>query len=472
MITQEGQQAIKTREDQEPILFGIDGDGNYRLSEGQEASWLKDGETFDTSKLRERIEPWLTSLFQTEHFSLLLGSGLTEAIHRKATGEGATGMDAQGFTTFKEKIDQAAKESANEANRSKGNFEDQLRVANELIRGIELYCINEGESEDETIQSLIQEKNDLANEIQTLLGNFSNSILQDEKKIIEQAVEDNALNYLVNFLMSFASRTGTRDRLHIFTTNYDRLIETGSELAGLHLLDRFIGDLKPIFRASRMNIDMHYDPPGIRGEPRYLEGVARFTKLHGSLDWFYSNGEVHKLGVPFGATDIKPFINVPGLEDSSMHNLMIYPNEAKDRDTAGYPYVELFRDFAAANCRPNSTLVTYGYGFADSHINRVIEDMLSIPSTHLVIISYNDNLGTIKQFYDRIGRPAQISLLIGNHLGNIENLVNNYLPKPAIDKVTSRMEELLRKRGYAKSNQSENGQGENEHNKENQNPET
>ncbi len=33
--------------------------------------------------------------------------------------------------------------------------------------------------------------------------------------------------------MSFASRTATRDRLHIFTTNYDRIIEVGAELAGL-----------------------------------------------------------------------------------------------------------------------------------------------------------------------------------------------------------------------------------------------
>lgn len=61
---------------------------------------------------------------------------------------------------------------------------------------------------------------------------------------------------------------------------------------------------------------------------------------------------------------------------------MIYPNPDKDRETAEYPYVELFRDFAAAICRPNNTLVTYGYGFGDEHINRVIKDMLTIPSTH------------------------------------------------------------------------------------------
>ena len=65
---------------------------------------------------------------------------------------------------------------------------------------------------------------------------------------------------------------------------------------------------------------------------------------------------------------------------------MVYPNAAKDTETSNYPYVELFRDFAAAVCRPNSTLVTYGYSFGDDHINRVIKDMLPIPSTHLMIL--------------------------------------------------------------------------------------
>ena len=50
---------------------------------------------------------------------------------------------------------------------------------------------------------------------------------------------------------------------------------------------------------------------------------------------------------------------------------MIYPNSAKDRETSEYPYVELFRDYAAAVCRPNSVLVTYGYGFGDEHINEI-----------------------------------------------------------------------------------------------------
>ena len=50
---------------------------------------------------------------------------------------------------------------------------------------------------------------------------------------------------------------------------------------------------------------------------------------------------------------------------------MIYPNAAKDVETAYYPYAEVFRDFSATLCRPNSSLVTYGYGFGDDHINRM-----------------------------------------------------------------------------------------------------
>jgi hypothetical protein len=60
-------------------------------------------------------------------------------------------------------------------------------------------------------------------------------------------------------------------------------------MLGLHVLDRFVGRMNPVFRASRLGVDLHYNPPGIRGEPRYLEGVVRLTKLHGSIDWRREN---------------------------------------------------------------------------------------------------------------------------------------------------------------------------------------
>lgn len=72
--------------------------------------------------------------------------------------------------------------------------------------------------------------------------------------------------------------------------------------------------------------------------------------------------------------------------------------------------------------------------------------MLTIPSTHLVIISYGDPLGTIMRFYEETHRPAQCTLLIGDHLANLGQIVDYYLPKPSIDLITLRMSRLLKDR--------------------------
>ncbi|MCX2795336.1 SIR2 family protein [Microbulbifer thermotolerans] len=431
---------LKVRDDHRPLHFTEEGD-SFRLNEGSQASWLS-GESFDYKELRNRIEPWLTSLFQSEHLSLLAGSGLTHAVHYLAADEGAAGMEPITFTDYQPEIDAAAKKSSKAAGRKEDNLEDQLRVANELLRGLEILQKNE---EAETLRT----------ELENGMQSFAESILKSEAGIAtaKESKREEAFNTLVTFLMSFASRSGGRDRLNIFTTNYDRLIEAGAELAGLHLLDRFLGNLMPIFRSSRLDLDMHYNPPGIRGEPRYLEGVARYTKLHGSVDWVQTGKDIRRIGLPFGATEISPWLQAPGMSDATAHKLMIYPNAAKDRETADYPYVELFRDLAAAVCRPNSTLVTYGYSFGDEHINRVIRDMLTIPSTHLVVISYDDPLGRIMETYRELGRPSQISLLIGPALADLAKLTEYFLPKAAIDKTTYRMSELLKQRWGAQQSE-------------------
>ena len=428
---------LKVRDDHKPIQFEGKEKENaqvFKLREEHEVSWLSTDE-FGQKELRSRIEPWLTSLFQSEHLSLLAGSGLTHAVHCLAAGKGAAGMEVLTLSHYQTEITDAAKKAAETAGREQGNLEDQLRVANELLRGLEI--LQKG-----------SEAKALRQELQTGMKAFAQSILTSEAGIVtaEKEKREQAFNTLVTFLMSFASRTGVRDRLNIFTTNYDRLIEAGAELAGLHLLDRFLGKLMPIFRSSRLDLDMHYNPPGIRGEPRYLEGVTRYTKLHGSVDWVQTGVDIRRVGLPFGAASVEPYLQAPGLGGATAHELMIYPNAAKDRETADYPYVELFRDLAAAVCRPNSTLVTYGYSFGDEHINRVIRDMLTIASTHLVVISYNDPLGRIMQTYQELGRPSQISLLIGPALADLATLTENYLPKAAIDKTTFRMSELLKQR--------------------------
>jgi len=448
MTLNPGDQILKCRDDHLPVGFScVTGEPvdepTFRLSEGATCSWAKSDQEFGPDSLRSRIEPWLTALFQSEHLALLVGSGLTHVLHRMATGNPLPGMGTSTLGVLDDEIAAEVKRSAEAAGRSDGNLEDQVRVSNELLRGLEIVASLKPDESHE-----LQQVAKLRDGLELLLGGFAKSILEGEAGIVSATPQkrEQAFNYLISFLMSFASRTGTRDRLHLFTTNYDRCIEAGADVAGLHMIDRFIGALAPVFRSSRLDVDMHYNPPGIRGEPRYLEGVARFTKLHGSVDWVECDKTIRRIGLPFGAQDVTPYLSAPGLSGAGAMQLMIYPNSSKDRETALYPYVELFRDFAAAACRPNSTLICFGYSFGDEHINRIIEDMLTIPSAHLVIIAYGDPLGRIMRTYEKLGRHAQITLLLGNHLGDFRALIDNYLPKPAIDRTTFRMAELLRAR--------------------------
>jgi hypothetical protein len=71
---------LKVRDDYEPIIFQPIEDRQYQIIKGGTNQIWFSGESFSVNELRGRIEPWLTSLFQSEHLSLLVGSGLFTAI--------------------------------------------------------------------------------------------------------------------------------------------------------------------------------------------------------------------------------------------------------------------------------------------------------------------------------------------------------------------------------------------------------
>lgn len=84
----------------------------------------------------DKIKSWLTALFQSEHLSLLLGSGLTKAISIIA------GIDSQDMSRIKfsgefaEEIEEKANIEADEKDRGKANIEDDFRVAFDLYKGL------------------------------------------------------------------------------------------------------------------------------------------------------------------------------------------------------------------------------------------------------------------------------------------------------------------------------------------------
>jgi hypothetical protein len=386
-------------------------------------------DSIDESKkdaLRKRIEPWLTAIFQSEHFSLLIGAGLPIGLTYLADVK-AQGMDRIEFKVYTKEIKEWADKSAKELGRGNANIEDDFRSAIELLQGLKIQGSGDADA--------------LEKEINVQLDKFIRNIIKTEKEFNQSKKYQDALNVLKSFLISFSSRTATRERTNIFTTNYDRFIELALDNAGILTIDRFVGKIKPIFRTTKLELDYHYNPPGIRGEPRYVEGVIKYTKLHGSIDWKFDWNSITKLPLEFGVDETTNQIPTSPKDFS-----VIYPNSSKGIDTAYFPYSELFRDFSTGVCRPNSVVVTYGYGFGDTHINRVIEDMLTLPSTHLVIISFDTASGRIMNFYEKMN-PAQVTLIIGSHIGSLQTLVENYLPKAAIDRIQERLVKTLEKRG-------------------------
>lgn len=442
-------------------FFGIDWSSKHILKTNTKLISTSDSEEINPDEIKREVEPWLSAIFQSEHLSILIGSGLTSSISILAGVKPQEMWRLDLKSELAEKVKEKADQTAILMNRGEANIEDDIRIALELING--LHIIDDDRA------------NVLEKELDEKLRIFINSILTTENEFYKKLLnsEDGAVksfNLLKSFILSFTSRAASRERLNLFTTNYDRFIELACDETGVLLLDRFKGKLQPIFRNTRLELDYHYNPPGIRGEPRYVEGVARITKLHGSIDWKFEKDRIIKSLLPFGAASTHPEI-----PKNITEQVVIYPNSSKDLETAFYPYAELFRDFSSSICQPNSVILTYGYGFGDSHINRVIEDMLTIPSTHLVIIAWDrdfaktgtPNFGAgrerIIKFLEN-KNSAQCTLLIGEHFGDLSNLVEHYLPKSAIDRLTIKMQKLKDNRGKKNSysNQDNNSQNQDE----------
>lgn len=177
-----GRNILKSRDDPQPVSFETVDVGKFKLCPDSKCSWLKKEEEFGPDKLRPRIEPWLTALFQSEHHSLLIGSGLTHSVHWMAKGSSLPGMAKVYFNVFDAQISEAANATAKNAGRNSANIEDQIRVANELLSGLDHYC-----SQSATFRGsgkLKEQIKKLREDISKTLNDFAASILDGERSIV------------------------------------------------------------------------------------------------------------------------------------------------------------------------------------------------------------------------------------------------------------------------------------------------
>lgn len=164
------------------------------------------------------------------------------------------------------------------------------------------------------------------------------------------------------------ARAGLQDRrgpVRFFTTNYDTLLEDALALNCIPYWDGFTGGAVA-FRSHRLGDD----PPAGTS--------AQLVKLHGSIDWHWSEGDGHLWRVRNGDT-------YPQLGQ----RVLIYPQSTKylaaQRDPFAAQFDLLRRTLASS---AENVLAICGYSFGDEHINQEIELALARPDNRTTLLAF------------------------------------------------------------------------------------
>ncbi|MFZ5633681.1 MAG: SIR2 family protein [Bacillota bacterium] len=234
------------------------------------------------------------------------------------------------------------------------------------------------------------------------------------------------------FVRKILTRPLNLKRTNVFTLNYDTLVEQAADAEGVVLIDGFVGTLKRIFRPECYDQDLYFPAETTEGRVHRHDRVVHLYKLHGSIMWV---SETPGWDNPYGlAAKAEPA--------SVKESVLIYPTPAKYGETLGMPYAELFRRFAVAVVRPQSTLFVIGYGFGDEHVNAIIRQALAVPSFALVIIDPNPQSDFVNIL--RKQKDQRVWIFSGKTFGTFTGFVKYALPDLRDEDVRRRVIETHR----------------------------
>lgn len=146
------------------------------------------------------------------------------------------------------------------------------------------------------------------------------------------------------------SRSISREKaVHVFTTNYDLLIEQAFEEESCPYFDGFIGAKNAFFDLGVVENEylLH---------PRW----SRLWKIHGSINWRLDN----KKNV------------IRSYKKEENQSYLIYPSHLKYDQSRKMPYLAMLDRLKEFLMSPSSALFICGYSFSDDHINDVIVQSL------------------------------------------------------------------------------------------------
>nr|WP_278434339.1 SIR2 family protein [Brucella anthropi] len=178
------------------------------------------------------------------------------------------------------------------------------------------------------------------------------------------------------------SRSINREQpVHIFTTNYDLLLEQAFEESFAPYFDGFIGTRRAFF-----------DLGAVENEGNLPARWSRLWKIHGSLNW-----KIDK------ANNV---VRSDQTNEGQKH--LIYPSHLKYDQSRKMPYLAMLDRLKEFLLKPSSILFMSGYSFGDEHINDVIcRTLASNPTAHVFALLFG-KLGDDKYIQARtcgLGTP-------------------------------------------------------------------
>lgn len=185
------------------------------------------------------------------------------------------------------------------------------------------------------------------------------------------------LDIHIEFVRRLSHRPGAS--VKVFNLNYDPLIERAAEAATVRLSDGFLGVEHAYFDPAVFQERIGQIRGSHRGR-QFAETVRpiHLLKLHGSLGWY----ECSRREIRRSLYSLRPPTNTK--------RLMVPPQRRKATDTMLPPYSTLwsiFRGCLSHDARPINRLACFGYGFADEHVNVVIEAGMARTDFSLLIFT-------------------------------------------------------------------------------------
>ncbi|SDJ96057.1 SIR2 family protein [Paenibacillus naphthalenovorans] len=197
-----------------------------------------------------------------------------------------------------------------------------------------------------------EEKRTLTEIAQSIRENIIKVILEIRKPILE--------NHIKMFIAIKTIFAGRQCPIWIFTTNYDLLIEHAASIAGIPVLDGFLGSTLRYFDVSSLN--WKFGTYINQGRSRTVFNQIRtpyikLLKLHGSVNWWSDSQKIYSAGEHIDFSD-------------KLTRTMVHPRKRKVMDILDPPFDSLWRVANEVIGGPECKyLTTLGYSFGDIHIN-------------------------------------------------------------------------------------------------------